>query len=48
MHMSDALLSPPVALSAGIVSALLIGVSASRIKHEDRDGDAPLMGVLGA
>jgi len=46
--MSDALISPSVALIAGGVAATLIGVAGSRLKKENKDGIVPLMGVAGA
>ncbi|MCH5228776.1 MAG: energy-coupling factor ABC transporter permease [Muribaculaceae bacterium] len=48
MHASDALMSPMVASIAGVVSAVLIGVSSNKIKSEHRQDIVPLMGVMGA
>lgn len=48
MHVSDALISPPVALSAGIISFALIGLAAKKIKDNDKPDIIPLMGVMGA
>ena len=48
MHLSDALLSPPVAITAGAVAMSLIAVSANKIKKIDRPDLIPLMGVMGA
>ena len=48
MHMADALLSTPVALTGGAVAAALIGVAGSRIKRYTQDNLVPLMGVAGA
>ena len=48
MHMSDALVSPAVAVGTGVVAAALIGVAASKVKRIRRDDIIPLMGVMGA
>lgn len=57
MHMSDALVSPPVFAAAGAVSLLLLGAAVRKVGRErpaDREtspGNAhivPLMGVMGA
>lgn len=48
MHMSDALLSAPVAVGADIVAATLLVVAASKIKKRDDSISVPLMGVMGA
>ncbi len=50
MHMADALVSTPVALSAGVAAAALLGIAGYKINKE-KDMNArvvPLMGVLGA
>lgn len=57
MHMSDALVSPPVFVVAGAVSLALLGVAVWKVKHpKDASGPqegrsehiVPLMGVMGA
>ncbi len=48
MHMADALLSPPVAVTAGVAAAALIGVAARETKKNTRENMIPLMGVTGA
>lgn len=48
MHMADALVSTPVALSAAGVAALLLAVSGREIKKNERPDIVPLMGVVGA
>lgn len=49
MHLQDALLSPPVALTAWTVSAGLIGYSSYKLKKElDASRKIPLMGIMGA
>lgn len=56
MHMSDALVSPPVALAAGAASLILLGAGVHKLRKEPRDGAekgpdehlVPLMGVMGA
>lgn len=57
MHMSDALVSPPVFAAAGVVSLALLGVAIRKISRADRSPDGPaerrerllpLMGVMGA
>lgn len=48
MHLADALVSPPVAIAAGVVSATLIAVASKKIQHNGRPELAPMMGVLGA
>ena len=57
MHMSDALVSPPVFLAAGAVSIALLGTAVRRVKRDcggenpraDRaERTVPLMGVMGA
>lgn len=50
--MADALISPPVALVAGVAAATLVAVAARRMKTDSltsrRDNIVPLMGVMGA
>ena len=48
MHMSDALLSAPVALTTGVAAAALLTVAGSKMKKEDNPSIVPMMGVLGA
>ena len=46
--MADALVSTPVALTAGAVAVGLIAISSAKIKKITRDDIVPLMGVMGA
>lgn len=48
MHMSDALVSSPVALTGSMVAAGLLAIAGSKIKKEENSSIVPLMGVLGA
>lgn len=48
MHMSDALLSAPVAIAADVVAAGLLALSASRLQKEKKENLVALMGVMGA
>lgn len=48
MHMSDALLSAPVAIAADVVAAGLLALAASKLKKEKRENMVALMGVMGA
>lgn len=48
MHMSDALLSAPVALTAGVAAACLIAAAGSKMKKETSESPVALMGVTGA
>lgn len=48
MHMSDALLSTPVALTGVAVAVGLLATAAKEIKEKDNTSIIPLMGVLGA
>lgn len=48
MHLSDALLSTPVALTGGAVAATLLAVSGVQMKKMDNPSIVPMMGVLGA
>lgn len=55
MHMSDALVSPPVFIATGVVSLALVGLAVRKVKQRQTDLDAvggehiiPLMGVMGA
>ena len=48
MHMSDALLSTPVALTGVAVAVGLLATASKEIKEKDNTSIIPLMGVLGA
>lgn len=50
MHMADALISTPVALTAGLAATALLGVAGYKVNKEKNDNVkmVPLMGVLGA
>lgn len=48
MHMSDALVSTPVAAGGAIAAIALLAVASSQIKKNRREDLLPLMGVLGA
>ncbi|MEG1617559.1 MAG: energy-coupling factor ABC transporter permease [Bacteroidales bacterium] len=48
MHMSDALISPPVAVVMGGISVALLIIAARKMKNNPTDNIAPLMGVMGA
>ncbi len=48
MHMSDALVSPAVAITTGMISATIIAVSIKKIQKDNDENIIPLMGVLGA
>lgn len=48
MHMADALVSPPVAIVAGVAAAALIAVASSKTSKIRRDDIIPLMGIMGA
>ncbi|MDE5652744.1 MAG: energy-coupling factor ABC transporter permease, partial [Muribaculaceae bacterium] len=50
MHMADALISTPVALTAGLAATALLGVAGYKVNKEKSDNVkmVPLMGVLGA
>lgn len=48
MHMSDALVSTPVALAGVVVAAGLLATAGKEIKEKDNTSIIPLMGVLGA
>ena len=48
MHMSDALLSTPVALTGVAVAVGLLATAGKEIKEKDNTSVIPLMGVLGA
>lgn len=48
MHMSDALVSPGVAISGGVIAATLIGLATNKVKTINRNDLMPLMGVMGA
>lgn len=48
MHISDGLISPTVALATGTAAAMLIAVSAMKIKRSNSEPPFALMGVMGA
>lgn len=48
MHMNDALISPAVAGTIGIISAATLAVALKKVKHSSSNGIIPLMGVMGA
>lgn len=48
MHMADALVSPVVAGSAGVIATTLIGIASYKVKKITRSDIIPLMGVMGA
>lgn len=48
MHISDALVSPAVAMVAGGIAVTLVVVAATRLKHDYTPYTLPMMGVLGA
>jgi cobalt/nickel transport system permease protein len=48
VHMSDALLSPAVGVTAWAAAAGLVAVAARRVERDPRADRVPLMGVMGA
>ena len=48
MHVSDALISPSVALGTVVISVSLMAISSRRVKNSERTDLIPLMGVMGA
>lgn len=48
MHMSDALVSTPVALTGVAIAVGLLAAAGKEIKRQDNTSTIPLMGVLGA
>lgn len=54
MHMSDALLSPAVAITTGVIAISLIAIAINRINHDSaldshrKESLLPLMGIMGA
>ena len=46
--MADALVAPPVAVTAGLIAISLIAVSSKKVSSSQRDDLLPLMGVMGA
>lgn len=48
MHMADALVSPPVAVTAGVVAVGLIIAASKQVSKIKREDILPLMGVMGA
>ncbi|MDE6791984.1 MAG: energy-coupling factor ABC transporter permease [Muribaculaceae bacterium] len=48
MHMADALVSTPVALTTGGIAIALIAAASAKVKSITREDIVPLMGVMGA
>ncbi|MCH5247414.1 MAG: energy-coupling factor ABC transporter permease [Muribaculaceae bacterium] len=48
MHMNDALVSPAVAVTGGIIATTLIALASRKLKNLNNNGIVPLMGVMGA
>ena len=48
MHMSDAMLSPGIAIAADIAAGALLVIAGSKLKNSKRENLVPLMGVTGA
>ncbi|MCH5234720.1 MAG: energy-coupling factor ABC transporter permease [Muribaculaceae bacterium] len=48
MHVSDALISPPVAIVGGLISISLIALASKKAKQDSSQQIIPLMGVMGA
>lgn len=48
MHMADALVSTPVAITAGVAAVALLAVASCQVRKDTRPSLIPLMGVLGA
>lgn len=48
MHVSDALIAPPVAAATGLMAISLIAVASRKVKQISRNDIVPLMGVMGA
>lgn len=48
MHMADALVSAPVAITTGAIAATLVGVAGRQIRKSQKDSIIALMGVMGA
>ncbi|MDE6332877.1 MAG: energy-coupling factor ABC transporter permease [Muribaculaceae bacterium] len=48
MHMADALVSPPVAVVAGVAAVSLLIVATRKVARNSRTDIIPLMGVMGA
>lgn len=48
MHVTDALVSPSVAIAAGAVAIALIVVASKNIRNNTRQGLMPLMGIMAA
>lgn len=48
MHMSDALVSTPIAVGGVVVAVALLATAGKEIKEKDNSSIIPLMGVLGA
>lgn len=48
MHMSDALVSPPIAIGAAVAATTLIIVASKKLNNNPRPDIVPFMGVMGA
>lgn len=48
MHVSDALVSTPVALTGAAIAVGLLGIAGREVRKNDNSSIVPLMGVLGA
>lgn len=48
MHMSDGLVSPPVAAIAGAAAVALIAIAAVKVRKSERTPSIALMGIMGA
>ncbi len=48
MHMADALVSPPVAIMAGVAAVSILVVATRKVAHSSRTDIIPMMGVMGA
>ncbi len=48
MHMADALVSPPVAIMAGVAAVSLLVVATRKVARSNRTDIIPMMGVMGA
>lgn len=46
--MADALVSPPVAIMAGVAAVSLLVVATRKVAHSSRTDIIPMMGVMGA
>lgn len=48
MHVSDALISPSVALTTGLAATALLTIASRKVKDIKREDIVPLMGIMGA